>query len=120
MGRYYHGDIEGKFMFAVQPSDAGERFGAREQEPNCIEYCVYRDNVGDINKELERIVERGHVKRVNKMFDKENGYNDAIMKKYGVSQKDLAEYADYQLGKKMVKFFEENEDTDHLYFSAEI
>lgn len=24
MGRYYNGDIEGKFLFAVQPSNAGE------------------------------------------------------------------------------------------------
>ena len=120
MGRYYHGDIEGKFMFAVQPSDAGERFGAREQESNYIEYCVYRENVEEINKELQKIVEGGHVARVKNMFDNVNGYNNTIMKEYGVSQKDLAEYADYELGRKMVKFFEENEDTDHLYFSAEL
>ena len=37
MGRYYSGDINGKFMFAVQPSDAGERFGATEQESYFIE-----------------------------------------------------------------------------------
>ena len=99
MGRYYHGDI------AVQPSDAGERFGAREQESNYIEYCVYRENVDDINKELQRIVEGGHIARVKNMFENVNGYNQTIMKEYGVSQKDLAEYADYQLGRKMVKFF---------------
>lgn len=36
MGRYYNGDIDGKFMFAVQPSNAGERFFARETEPEYI------------------------------------------------------------------------------------
>ena len=30
MGRYYNGDVEGKFMFAIQGSDAHERFGAVE------------------------------------------------------------------------------------------
>jgi hypothetical protein len=28
MGRYYTGDIEGKFAFAVQSSDAADRFGS--------------------------------------------------------------------------------------------
>ena len=120
MGRYYHGDIEGKFMFAVQSSDAGQRFGAFEIEPHYIEYCVNRESVNDINKELQKIVEAGHVVRVKNMFDNVNGYNDATMKEYGVSQKDLAEYADYQLGRKMVNFFEENEDAEHLYFNAEL
>ena len=30
MGRYYDGDIEGKFWFAVQSSDDGEFFGAKD------------------------------------------------------------------------------------------
>ena len=30
MGRYYHGDIEGKFWVGVQSSDDGEFFGAQE------------------------------------------------------------------------------------------
>lgn len=33
MGRYYSGDIEGKFWFGVQSSHDGEFFGAIEQEP---------------------------------------------------------------------------------------
>ena len=37
MGRYYHGDIEGKFWFAVQSSDDGEYFGMRESQ-SYIEY----------------------------------------------------------------------------------
>ena len=32
MGRYYSGDIEGKFWFGVQSSTDGEFFGAEEQE----------------------------------------------------------------------------------------
>ena len=32
MGRYYSGDIEGKFWFAVQSSTSPERFGAVENQ----------------------------------------------------------------------------------------
>jgi hypothetical protein len=35
MGRYYNGDVNGKFMFAVQDSNAHERFGA-------VEYADYK------------------------------------------------------------------------------
>ena len=38
MGRYYHGDIEGKFWFGIQPSDDPEFFGAERQEPEFISY----------------------------------------------------------------------------------
>lgn len=38
MGRYYSGDIEGKFWFAVQSSNAADRFGVSGNEPNFIQY----------------------------------------------------------------------------------
>jgi len=31
MGRYYDGDISGKFWFGVQSSDAADRFGVKGQ-----------------------------------------------------------------------------------------
>jgi len=49
MGRYYDGDIEGKFWFATQDSNDGEFFGATEQESNCIEYYVDREEFEEIN-----------------------------------------------------------------------
>ena len=36
MGRYYNGDIEGKFWFGVQSSDDGDFFGSKGEEPNHI------------------------------------------------------------------------------------
>jgi len=71
MGRYYYGDIQGKFMFAVQPSDAGERFGAYEcpNEPSSIDYAVCRESsYDDIKKELESILKSGAVQRVKHMW----------------------------------------------------
>ena len=52
MGRYYSGDIEGKFMFAVQNSNAADRFGATGCYPNTIEYHFDEDHLEDINEEL--------------------------------------------------------------------
>ena len=37
MGRYYSGDINGKFWFALQSSNAASRFGGYENEPNYID-----------------------------------------------------------------------------------
>tara|TARA_Y100001970_G_scaffold285576_1_gene405711 strand:+ start:667 stop:1026 length:360 start_codon:yes stop_codon:yes gene_type:complete len=119
MGRYYNGDVEGKFMFAVQPSNAHERFGAVEYEPNYITYTIDRDKYDDIVKELNSI-DRGSIDRVNKMFKENNGYNDEIMKQYNVSKKDLSEYADYMLGEQVKNFFDDNPDSYECNFEAEV
>ena len=37
MGRYYSGDIDGKFMFATQSSYAADRFGS-EGYTNYVQY----------------------------------------------------------------------------------
>ena len=119
MGRYYTGDIEGKFMFAVQSSKAGERFEAFDIEPQYIEYCVNRESYENIKEELKDIEKTGAVKRVKNMFENVDAYNDEIQKKYNVSDKDLSEYADWVLGKKMIDFFDENKESDRLYYNAE-
>jgi len=121
MGRYYNGDIDGKFMFAVQPSNAGERFFARETEPEYIEYEISRDDYSKIIEELEKIKSSGSVDRVQDMFDKTDyGWNDTIQKENGVSDEDIREYADYQLGMKVKVWFDQNPEDNYLNFTAEI
>ena len=57
MGRYYNGDIEGKFWFAVQSSDASERFGGTGYQPAYTEYDFGEDDFGgdvfDVEEEAE-------------------------------------------------------------------
>ena len=43
MGRYYNGDIDGKFWFGVQSSNDADFFGATGCEPNYIEYDFDKD-----------------------------------------------------------------------------
>jgi hypothetical protein len=119
MGRYYNGDVEGKFMFAVQSSNAHERFGAIEYEPNYINYTIDREKYDDIVKELNSI-DKGSINRVTKMFEENNGYNDDTMKRYNVSVKDLSEYADFKLGEKVKDFFDDNPDMLECNFEAEL
>ena len=64
MGRYYDGDIEGKFWFGLQGSDAPERFGAQEQEPRETEYYVDRDDLPLVIKEIEKIENDPEVKKI--------------------------------------------------------
>ena len=122
MSKYYNaGDIDGKFWFAVQPSDAGERFGAVQIEPYYIEYEIDReDSYNDIVKELENIKSRSEIDKIEAMFKKENSYNDDTLKEYGINKKDIREYADYELGKQIKDWFDDNPDEDTLCFQAEI
>ena len=121
MGRYYTGDINGKFMFGVQSSSSGERFLARECEPEFVDYEISRDNYSKIIDEIEKIESSGSVDRVQDMFDKTDyGWNDTIKKENGVSDEDLSEYADYKLGVNIKVWFDENPDENYLNFTAEL
>jgi len=111
MGRYYHGDIEGKFWFAVQSSCDGEFFGMEEQDPSFIPY--YSDDlelaekgVKECKKEL-----RGYLTKMNKFFNSVDSYNDTTLaealnlegdKHDGLRRKLLVWYARLTLGKKIV------------------
>tara|TARA_B100000424_G_C22820800_1_gene439083 strand:- start:436 stop:819 length:384 start_codon:yes stop_codon:yes gene_type:complete len=127
MGRYYYGDIEGKFMFAVQSSDAGERFGAYEtpQEPTSIDYAVSKDSYDKLSKELKMIELSGSVTRVEHMWaelEKEGrmGYSQEDCVRFNVTPHDLSEYADWQMGKKMKDYFDDNPEAKSLWFNAEL
>ena len=119
MGRYYNGDVNGKFMFAVQSSDAHIRFGAEEMERGYIDYEISRENYDYIVKELDSI-DQGSIERVNKMFKENAGYNDEIQKQYNVTSHDLSEYADNRIGKQVKDYFDDNPEEDYCYLTAEL
>jgi hypothetical protein len=55
MGRHYDGDINGKFAFGSQSSDAADRFGVTGVSPPQLDYYFDEDDIPDIKKELKRI-----------------------------------------------------------------
>ena len=77
MGRYYHGDIEGKFWFGVQSSTDAEFFGV-EGNANFLHYYFDEDNKKDIVKgklECERKLGK-YKKLLDDFFDTRESYNN--------------------------------------------
>ena len=126
MGRYYNGDIEGKFWFAVQSSCDGAFFGMEEQEPSYIPYysedlTAAEDGIKECKKEL-----RGYLTKLNKFFSGRGAYNNTTLAEaLNLEHEDdeyvrrhlLVWYARLNLGKKIVKCIKEN---GSCYYDAEI
>lgn len=101
MGRYYSGDIEGKFMFAVQSSDAADRFGSIGREPGHISYYFDEDQIPTIEVQLKEL--QPAYDKVSKFLEEDKmSYNDEMLREAGISSGELSDYADYDLGKKIL------------------
>tara|TARA_R100001510_G_scaffold57786_1_gene67799 strand:- start:4561 stop:4935 length:375 start_codon:yes stop_codon:yes gene_type:complete len=114
MGRYYHGDIEGKFWFAVQSSNAADRFGCTGHN-NYISYYFDEGDLPEIRREIQNIEEKlgKHLNVFEEFFSMTNGYNDKTLSEYFKKHKLeynkdlLEEYADLGLGKQILECVEE-------------
>ena len=82
MGRYYNGDIEGKFAFAVQPSNDADHFGVIGTEPQTLEYYFSEYNLGTINEAIKVCENQlGEYKdKLDHFFKSVNGFNEDIVK----------------------------------------
>ena len=128
MGRYYSGDIEGKFWFGVQASDDALHFGATESEPNYINY--YCDDIDAVQKGIDECLEvlGDDLLRLDEFFNQCNGYNDDMIKnfyreKYGIELSSerlntiLEHYARYLLGEQIYDCIKQ---TGSCSFTAEL
>ncbi len=129
MGRYYSGDIEGKFWFGVQSSDCADRFSSTGSTPNFLEYGFDEEHLESINKEL-KVIENNlgeNLKLLKEFFKTNNGYNKQTIKKFfkekgkDIGEGDLKymleEYADYEMGKRIRDCVKENGECN---FTAEL
>jgi hypothetical protein len=105
MGRYYSGDIQGKFWFGAQSSIAANRFGVQHQEPSVVNYYFEQDNLEDVEQELKNIEESlgGKLKLLDDFMndDARIGYTDNEILDLGISKEEFSEYADWTLGIKI-------------------
>ena len=125
MGRYYNGDIDGKWWFGVQSSITHERFGS---EPS---YYTYYINKEDVEKTMKDIIEGlgDKIKMFEKFFKENNGYTDERLieffrKKYpsydeSDLSKDLSEYADYTFGDECLQYYKDHKE-DYLCVQSEL
>ena len=124
MGRYYSGDIEGKFWVAVQSSTDASFFGGQEYEPNYVEYRFITEDLPTIKKGLENCTRalNGYEEKMNKFFNDCTVYNDEQLAKYldtelSVVKALLISYARKELGEKILKCVEK---TGECNFEAEL
>lgn len=104
MGRYYSGDIDGKFWFGVQSSSAADRFGVTGEPPSTLYYFFDESNLDDINAEIKNIEDKLGFKKIviDKFFaDNNMGYTDDMLKKSHITMAELEDYADLALGNKI-------------------
>ena len=125
MGRYYQGDIEGKFWFAIQSSTDANFFGGEPYEPNYVNYHFSKKY--DFDKVVEGInkcedVLGKNLKTLDKFFSENNGYNeDMIAEQTDIKKEDIPNllkwYARLDLGMKIRDCLIEQ---DECSFEAEL
>ena len=127
MGRYFHGDIDGKFWFAVQASNAANRFGVigrymDDNDPEKTDFnkddLFYDFRLSDLEKvesELETIKNNlgNNLDKLEAFFKENFMYSPedlanhlemtALQTRYV-----LSEYADYGLGTMIYDYLKEN------------
>ena len=110
MGRYYSGDIEGKFWFAVQSSGAADRFGVQGYQPDVLNYNFQEEDLEGVEEEIKNIEESlgDQLQVIEKFFAEINGYNDKMLEEAGISKEELSEYADLGLGRQIRDCIKEN------------
>jgi len=129
MGRYYHGDIEGKFMFGVQSSSDADFFGV-EGQASYLNYYYSKEDLPKVEegiKECEGVLGE-YLKHIDQFFKEKDSYNNEQLSKYLTEKlgKDVTEnnvafnlewYARLELGREIRDCIKEN---DQCYFEAEL
>tara|TARA_B100000508_G_scaffold56651_1_gene44143 strand:+ start:1840 stop:2217 length:378 start_codon:yes stop_codon:yes gene_type:complete len=125
MGRYYSGDIEGKFWFGVQPSNDANFFG-KEGQPFHLEYYFEKNDLPKIQSGIDTCLkELGDMKtELDKFFDAGGAglYSKEILQQtFDISKEEahrfLEWYARLELGNEILKCVKEN---SQCTFSAEL
>jgi hypothetical protein len=119
MGRYYNGDINGKFWFGVQPSNSADRFGVTGHVPEYIEYQFNEEDKPGVETELKRIENElsDQLQLIEGFFTKHDSYSNAMLIEHGINEDDLREYADYKLGQQILDCLNER---GYCEFTAEL
>jgi hypothetical protein len=126
MGRFYNGDIDGKWWFAVQSSDTPEKFGGYETH---IDYTICNDDTFK-NKVKQLENDLGDKFEWMTQFFKENDfYNDADLREYLIKKnprydkselsQDLENFADYEFAMQVKQHFEDTGE-DYCNVSSEL
>ena len=126
MGRDISGDIDHRLWFAVQNSNAADRFGVTGVQPEELYYYFDEDSLPGIKQELKNIEDKlgNNLALINKFFEENTSYtytDEKLAEYLNVDEKEakilLSEYADYDLG---LKIAEAVRTTGECEFTAEL
>ena len=124
MGRYYQGDIEGKFWFGVQNSNAADRFGVIGHRPESLYYYFDQEDLAGVYQELSNIAKSlgSNLVLLRNFFKDNTEYADEKIAEYlkvelDVAKNLLKDYADFELG---LEIAEAVRTTGQCEFTAEL
>jgi len=91
MGRYYNGDIDGKFWFGVQSSNDADFFGVIGEKPEELEYCFGEDNLDEVLKGISKCRRKLGLNKVklDKFFKANESYNEDMLVKDGFKKVEI-------------------------------
>ncbi len=106
MGRYYDGDINGKFWFGVQSSTAADRFGVTGCAPGYLDYYFEKEDLKTVEDEIKVLEAKlGNSSTAFKeFFDKRDTYSDKTLEEANILElwnSNKSDYADLLLGIKI-------------------
>ena len=80
MGRYYNGDIEGKFWFAVQSSNDADFFGQQGQA-RFLDYYFETKDLPKIEEGIKKCKDYlgSLLEALDEFFEENNGYNNEML-----------------------------------------
>lgn len=115
MGRNYFGDIDGRFWFAVQNSDAADRFGVTGVQPEELHYYFSDSDLQEVKDEIERIENNlgSKLAQLDEFYNSGKHYTEEdLCQLFSVDHSQIkgiqSEYADLELGRKIRDCIEEN------------
>ena len=123
MGRFYSGDIEGKFWFAVQSSDDADFFGSKGYQPERLEYYFDKDHLDSVKEGITKCKETLGVykEKMDEFFKALDYYSDKDLATYlDITENDAKKYLEWyarlELGEKILNSLEES---GQCWFEAE-
>ena len=114
MGRYYSGDVEGKWWFGVQSSNTPIKFGGTE---TFIDYTICNDDT--FKRQVKQLKQDlgDKLEWLQQFFDENNGYNDAMLMEFMMKKnprydkselrRDLENFADYEFAMQVKEYFDD-------------
>ena len=124
IGRWYSGDINGKFWFGVQKSNAADRFGVTGHQPEELYYYFDGESLPSVYQELSKLATSlgNNLGKLCRFFEENTTYTDEKVAEYlkvelDVAKKLLKDYADFELG---LEIAEAVRTTGQCEFTAEL